>query len=904
MTSDWLAQTNLRHLPAVSNFWGAVNVDRNVLGIQNFTLPPYAQGGTCCDLTVDEASLATTESRWSAYEILRKATTASGLKIETATRLAFEKNQLLFQVTVSNPTTAEVTTTLSVSLDPRIRKATSGWNWMVARPGDTSFTAQTDKTDTTPATHVMVSDKSSVAVTVFAVGPGATMDASGTSGTAKWEELKVASGESKTLNIVMAVGDDGTAVTQAATNALKDFTTIFDEAKSKWSERWTQAFTPGNDHYSGSLPVLTTEDSDTGHAIARLYYMSILSVLCCERTNLGADSNKVLGRTGTYSGFPRVYVTAAPEYAPTITYFWDTSYASVMLSLLDPHMMKELTKHWLSKDIHNCYAFECVEGGTVGPWYSANDLTVSTTILNYLHYSGDSAYLEEKVNDKSVLTLLTESAEFWKSKVDAGQHLANYGLNENLLEVLENYQGQVASINAANVWLMRQAAILHGIDTPKGKSLRDDADALLPHVKALYVDGKGYWKCRHDGKEQEVRTVVDFVIASNLLCNDLTDAQKTEMKEFVTGELLAGDWMRALSLKDPMAPITRPDHGTSGAFDAWPALTAQTFARFGDYTSLREQIAAFSGVTSQGPLGQAHELVNLRPTMSDRPALNPRSALTVSAWINPTDWPANIWEGSIIAKDTWGDGDAGYGLRGGDGGRISFTVVIGGAFVEVKTTTAVATGSWHHVAGVYDGSAIRIYIDGVQQAVQNQTGSLTPSTGTSLVIGASPKDSTRAFLGSIDEPRVYSRPLSASEINAAYQASSATAGIDDPALELRFPFDEGSGASTTEAVTATTVPINDATWTTGKSNFGKALKFATSLPIGVIAADLMTFNEVVGGTFADVIISDLFGYAPDGKATALKDASVSRGMNGTLSGVRFNGTSYTITSSSTGLTIA
>ena len=55
------------------------------------------------------------------------------------------------------------------------------------------------------------------------------------------------------------------------------------------------------------------------------------------------------------------------------------------------------------------------------------------------------------------------------------------------------------------------------------------------------------------------------------------------MKSFVTAELLDADWMRALSMTDSEAPVPRPDHGTLGAYAAWPALTAQTFARFGDY---------------------------------------------------------------------------------------------------------------------------------------------------------------------------------------------------------------------------------------------------------------------------------------------------------------------------------
>ncbi|MFE6738653.1 LamG domain-containing protein [Streptomyces tubercidicus] len=927
LKSDWLQQSGFAHAPAISNFWGAVNSSEgtnvpgvsegaNVLGVQNFTLPPYAQNGSCCDLTVDGAILTAASSRWSAYEILRRVTTSSGLAIRTATRLAFESNQLLLQISVSNPTSSQIKTALSANLNPRIRKATKGWNWFVPRPGDQNFTAHTVGT---PIKNVMISDNSSAAVTAFAIDSAATLTASGTSGTAVWN-LTLAAGATKTLRIAMAVGDtstgkplsstaDADSVVSAANTTMQNFTSVFDTAGTAWSQRWNDAFTAGNSHYSGSLPVLTPTGTDT--AIASLYYMSILSVLACERTNSGSKFNTILGRTGTFNGFDRVYVTAAPEYAPTLTYFWDTSYCSVLLAMLDPAMVKTQTKHWLSVDIHNCYAIECMGGGTEGPWYSANDLTVSSTVLNYIYYSGDLAYLQQSSNNKTVLQHLTDSATYWKGLVKPGQNLADYGNANNLLEVLWKYTNQVASFNAANVWLMNQAAALqrNAGNTATAKDLEKSATDLLPHVLDLYDSGQGVWNCRQpDGTLVSVRTVVDFAIASNLLADHLSSTQKTEMKHFVETELLHGDWMRALSLSDAEAPALRPDHGSNGAYDAWPAMTAQTFAQFGDYTSFLKQLKTFSGVTSRGPLGQAHEFL-LGVPVPDRVGLNPSAALTLSAWVNAKSWPAQIHQGSIIAKDTWTTGSGGYVLRGGSGGKISFAVVADGNWVEAKTTTTVPTGGWHHVAGVYDGATMKIYIDGVQQASQAQSGKLTASTGTALTIGNSPADSTREFRGRIDEVRVYSRALSATDITHAYEASTPDAGAGDSALVLRLPFGEGSGEATTESITGAKVAVHGAAWSTGKPKFGNCLEFSTSASTNAVnAAHGMAFNEVCSGKFADVIITDLFGYNPVLGSTALdskalRQPGVSRGYQGTLSGVRFNGKSYTITSGSTGLSI-
>ncbi|MFE7710175.1 LamG domain-containing protein [Streptomyces sp. NPDC057486] len=915
LSSDWLPQGELGHLPAVSNFWGAVGVADNVLGIRNFTLAPYLQGGgDACALSVDGAPITASESRWSAYEVLRKAVTGSGVRIQTATRLAFERNELLLRVTVSNPTRTAIT--VSVNANPRIARATAGWTWSPPRPGGgRTFTAYK-----VSGSSLLISDSGSSAVTAFAFAPAPTLSTASAGGTAQWS---VAAGESATIDIVMEVGQtstgaplkdvsDGKSVLDACNATITEFQDAFNAAARGWKNRWLDAFTPGNGHYSGCLPTLDTDDT----AIARMYYMSILSVLACERTNLSAAFSGVLGRptgSGAFRGFDRVYVTGGPEWSNTVTYFWDTSYASVILALLDPKMVKAHTTYWLSKDIYNGYAIDCVSGNTVGPWYSANDLTVFTTILNYINYSGDVSFLDTPVSGtgKTVHEHLKSMATHWQSLVPQGQSLADYGENHNLLEVLPKYVHQVASFNAANVWMMQQVSQLSARagDSATAKDFNNRADALLGEVLKLYDSAnKGVWNCRHnDGTTVAVRTVLDFAIAGNLLAPALTDAQKTAMKSFVTTELLAGDWMRALSLSDSQAPVSRVDHGTDGAYDAWPALTAQTFARFGDYPAFLSLLRRFAGVTRQGPFSQAHELQQVAGVpVTDRPALNPAKAVTVSAWINPSSWPTQIWQSSIIGKDSWSSGAAGYVLRGGAGGKISFVITLDGSFIEVQTTSTVPASGWHHVAGVYDGNQLQIFIDGTVQATRPATGTLTPSTGTPLIVGSCPSDSSRRFIGSIDEARIYARALSAAEINAQYAATIPDTGATDDTLVLRLPFDEGNGTTTTESISDETVKINGATWSTGPTGFGKALTFPDTPAYRAVIASpdsLQVFNCVPGGKFADIIISELFGYIPDGTTAKLQDATVPRGLAATLSGVRLNGKHHRITSGPSGLSL-
>ncbi|WP_327241695.1 LamG domain-containing protein [Streptomyces sp. NBC_01320] len=918
LTSDWLLAREVKHLPAVSNFWGAVGSSPNVLGIRNFTLAPYLDSGSdSCVLSVDGVPVTTSESRWSAYEIARKATTASGVEIQTKTRLAFERNELLLHIAVSNPTAAPIT--VSVNANARIAKATipADWSWGAPRPGGNRTSAKVS------GSNLLISDSRSSAVTAFAFTPAPTLTMASAGGRAEWS---VAAGQSATIDIVMEVGEtstgapladinDGNGVVDACNATLGAFGAAFSTARKSWEKRWQDAFTPENGHFSGSLPVLTdTKDTD----IARLYYMSVLSVLALERTNLSSEFSTLLGRPttpGTFQGLDRVYVTGAPEWANTVSYFWDTSYSSIILTLLDPRMIKAKAAYWLAKDIYAGYAIDWMSGRTVGPWYSANDLTVFTTILNYVNYSGDVSFLDTTISSsgKTVLEHLKSIATNWQRLLRQGQSLADYGENHNLLEVLPKYVHQVPSFNAANVWMMQQTAGLfdRAGDKATAEDLTDRAEALRSEVLKLYDKAnKGVWNCRYpDGTTVAVRHVLDFAIAGNLLAPSLTDEQKTDMKHFVTDELLAGDWLRALSFADSQAPVARTDHGTSGAFDAWPSLTAQTFARFGDYPAFLSLLKRFAGVTRNGPFGQSLEIVQSAGVyVTGRPALNPAGAVTVSAWINPSSWPKNHWQGTIIAKDSWESGHVGYVLRGGAGGKISFVLALNGSFIDVITTATVPTSGWHHVASVYDGEKVQIFIDGTVQATRAATGKITPSTGTPVIVGNCPSDSNRRFSGSIDEARVYTRALSATEINAQYQATTPATGATDSSLVLHLPFNEGDGTKTTESVTAQAVTIEGATWGSSRTGFGSALALsdATADYHAVIApaSESQVFVNCAGGNYADVIISDLFGYNPEGATAKLRNASEPRGITATLEGVVLNGKSQTITSGPDGLSLA
>ena len=75
--------------------------------------------------------------------------------------------------------------------------------------------------------------------------------------------------------------------------------------------------------------------------------------------------------------------------------------------------------------------------------------------------------------------------------------------------------------------------------------------------------------------------------------------------------------------------------------------------------------------------------------------------------------------------------------------------------------------TWVHIAGTYDGSIVRLYVDGEQIASQAMTGHFMPDT-TPFLLGANGNGAadgpSERFPGLIDEIMLYRRALSADEI--------------------------------------------------------------------------------------------------------------------------------------------
>jgi DNA-binding beta-propeller fold protein YncE len=173
-----------------------------------------------------------------------------------------------------------------------------------------------------------------------------------------------------------------------------------------------------------------------------------------------------------------------------------------------------------------------------------------------------------------------------------------------------------------------------------------------------------------------------------------------------------------------------------------------------------------------GEVGQAFSFnpVNGTVIVPDSSSLRLTNQLTIEAWINTRSTNADH---GIVSKVGGVAGNNGYEFALSGNKLVGQFNSPGQGWPSSRIMCALplATGVWHHVAWTYDQSAMKLYFNG-QPVATNVIGaqSIMASNSTLRISG---DDGNHVYFdGLIDEPALYNRALSASEIQDIYNAGS------------------------------------------------------------------------------------------------------------------------------------
>ena len=220
-------------------------------------------------------------------------------------------------------------------------------------------------------------------------------------------------------------------------------------------------------------------------------------------------------------------------------------------------------------------------------------------------------------------------------------------------------------------------------------------------------------------------------------------------------------------------------------------------------------------------------------SVPNSPTLNPNGPITVEAWIKTN---SSAQQG-IVERFGSAGSEGGFALRLEQGRLRFYTLRNSATYDFVEGSTPVTAGVWHHVAGVFDGSQLRVYLDGKADGLKGTT--VAPGPGTqSLKIGARGNDGAFSFSGLIDEVRVSAGVEYAGDFTAMSirEVASAFANLNDGPRAV-WLFDDGTA--------------NDAS---GRNNNGTLIGGAL-LSAESFGASNIKYENLLHGTSADTKVS-------------------------------------------------
>lgn len=153
--------------------------------------------------------------------------------------------------------------------------------------------------------------------------------------------------------------------------------------------------------------------------------------------------------------------------------------------------------------------------------------------------------------------------------------------------------------------------------------------------------------------------------------------------------------------------------------------------------------------------------------------LNITGSISLAAWVNSTSRASQYH--TFLSKGSVG----GYILRINNNTKYVMYLKLGGTLRAVESATSVTHGSWKFIVGTYDGTTMRIYIDGTEDNTATFSGAIG-TTADSFAVG---KDVTSGGAnvrmdGALDEVAVWSRALSPTEITELYNSGNGLSYAD------------------------------------------------------------------------------------------------------------------------------
>lgn len=154
--------------------------------------------------------------------------------------------------------------------------------------------------------------------------------------------------------------------------------------------------------------------------------------------------------------------------------------------------------------------------------------------------------------------------------------------------------------------------------------------------------------------------------------------------------------------------------------------------------------------------------------LSNPSSLKP-SVVSVCAWVRTTD----LNRQSMIVDGNYQGSGQGYLLQINASNQALFACRLNsGTFSSASGTTSIAANTWYHLVGTYDGTTIRVYVNGVLEGSTAYSGGIGYSSQNIAIGVYQSLISGYSLNGYVGPVQIYNRAITAAEVAQVYAAGS------------------------------------------------------------------------------------------------------------------------------------
>jgi len=518
------------HLGIVNGKLAAGIHYRGVADVGGLWAPPYVSSNFLLDGRVNGEKVPTTGWTWRPFQVER-AGSVNQVSVHTRTTLIYGHRAAVVSFTFKNSGRTAVP----------VEFFTLGWldsvrDWGFARPASsTETTLQADGRRLTLRQGPM-------AIVLAIDSDEWKWETSGNLGHAV---ASLPAKQSRSVNVIIAIGS-GDEAAASVNQVLADPAGAIAAAGREYARQVGEVFE--------KLPSLESDNAQ----LVRWYHRSLVHLLM-NRWEVPEFALQPYYSTGSVNG------------GCVANYLWNFGEAWEIFPLFDAPAARTHIKQFLKCDLLKHFYFSPIAGTAGGTWYMINQEKILGLTYYYVLLTGDTGFLEDVVDGKSIREHMVIQAMFGD---DAAKPigLIDYGPSGSHLELRRSYAYHHVKpdLNARRYASYLRAATLCDLAGKPAPFLRERAGLLKPLLKQRLWDAPARWFRFEDGQgKSDLRYTVQMFkpVGTGVLDPECEEGLLSHLNE---SEFLSAYGLHSLSKRDPAYDQLDIDNGGGGICTSFP----------------------------------------------------------------------------------------------------------------------------------------------------------------------------------------------------------------------------------------------------------------------------------------------------------------------------------------------